>query len=254
MKAYTVEHLAVVDSTNNYLKKKAELGAPSFSCVVANKQTAGKGRMGRNFISPAEDGLYMSLLLRPCADLKGASVSDAALITACAAVAVREAIKAVTGKQTDIKWVNDLYYEGKKVCGILAEGVYSQNTKSFDYIVLGIGINLRGNFKGTELEKIATSLYGDSVPSQNLKNELLHAILTSFINRYTLQVPNGGHDFFDEYKNGLFVLGKDVEVLQGNSTKNAKIIDLNHDFTLKIRYDNGSEAALNSGEVKLKIK
>ncbi len=253
---YTVEHFDTINSTNTYLKEKAEGGAPSFSCAVADTQTDGRGRMGHSFYSPANSGLYMSLLLRPSTDLKGVKISNPALITACAAVAVSEAIKAVTDIDTDIKWVNDIYYNGKKVCGILAEGAYSVKLSSFEYIVLGIGLNISGNFDGTELKDIATSLYPSYSENElpSLKKRLMDKIIELLLERYFTQLHSGGMEFFDAYKNALFILGKDIEVLQGDSAKNATVLDLNSDFTLKVQYDDKSVANLNSGEVKLKLK
>jgi BirA family biotin operon repressor/biotin-[acetyl-CoA-carboxylase] ligase len=212
--------------------------------------------MGRSFLSPANSGIYMSLLLRPSEDLGKISANDGVLVTACAAIAVSEAIAEITGKQTAIKWINDLYFENKKVCGILAEGAYNPAASGFDYIVLGVGLNVVGNFDGTELEHIATALYPVLTEKAltDVKNRLIAKIIDRFLTRYTTQLISGGRDFFEDYKKRLFIIGKDVDVLQGDTVKSATVLDLDKDFTLKIKYSDGKIASLNSGEVRLKLK
>ena len=105
-----------VDSTNSVLKRMAAEGAPQGSVLIAERQSAGRGRMGRSFYSPPGTGLYMSLLLRPCMEAQRAT-----LVTTSAAVAVAEAIERLAGEAAQIKWVNDVLFHGRKVCGILTE-------------------------------------------------------------------------------------------------------------------------------------
>jgi BirA family biotin operon repressor/biotin-[acetyl-CoA-carboxylase] ligase len=247
-----IMHFSSLESTNTYLKELAENGEKSGTVVIADTQSNGKGRMGRSFLS-RNGGLYMSILLRPYEDLSEFSPNCITNITPLCAVAVCEAIEKITDKILRIKWVNDLFYNGKKVCGILAEASYTNNGK-IDYIVLGIGINIVGNFDNTELSDIATALY--PILNQNeldeLKKRLVDEILHKLVILYENQLANS--DFFDNYKNRLFIIGKEIEVLQGDTVKTATVIDLNKDFTLLVRYTDGNTTSLNSGEVRLRVK
>ena len=125
--------LPTVSSTNSFVREQANNGAAPNSLVVANEQTAGRGRVGRSFYSPKDTGVYMSLLLRP----KQYSAEQAVSITTMAAVAVCEAIEAVSGEKAEIKWVNDIFVRGKKVCGILTEGSFGLESGMLEYAVLG---------------------------------------------------------------------------------------------------------------------
>ena len=129
--------LETVDSTNDEAKKIAARQKAEGCVILAECQTRGKGRQGRSFYSPRGTGIYMSLILDPSREQ-----SRPALITTAAAVAVSEAIEEVTGKRTGIKWVNDVFADGKKVCGILTEGAFDGQSERLKYAVLGIGINV----------------------------------------------------------------------------------------------------------------
>ena len=144
-----------LDSTNNYLKKLASGGAAEGTVVIADEQTAGRGRMGRSFASAPGCGIYMSMLLRP----EGCTADCAPGLTAVAAVAVCRAIEKVCGRAPGIKWINDLYLRGKKICGILCES--SVKDGRVNYAVLGIGLNVttRAEEFPEELRETAGSLY-----------------------------------------------------------------------------------------------
>ena len=136
-----------LESTNLTAKQLAVAGAPHGTAVAASAQTAGRGRLGRSFFSPKDAGVYLSVILRPqpfdgAAPISGLrSTEDAMLMTTAASVAAARAIEAVSGRQVQIKWVNDLYLDGKKICGILTEGVTSFESGTIESIVIGIGIN-----------------------------------------------------------------------------------------------------------------
>ena len=131
-----VEVLPSVSSTNTVLKARAEQGEAAGSVLIALEQTAGRGRMGRGFFSPEGSGLYMSVLYRP-----SSPVSDAVRITACAAVAVAGTIEELSGRPAQIKWVNDVLVDGKKVCGILTEAALDCESGVFRYLIVGVGVN-----------------------------------------------------------------------------------------------------------------
>ena len=154
-----------ISSTNTVLKSLAEEGAEEGLCLIAGEQTAGRGRRGRSFFSPPNSGIYMSVLLRPALQ-----AVDATSITACAAVAVAEAIESLAPVNAEIKWVNDIYVEGKKVCGILTEASLDCENGQVNYLIVGIGINTRvpdSDFP-EELKSIAGSAFGEK-PIRELK-------------------------------------------------------------------------------------
>ncbi len=127
-----------LESTNQTAKKEAMMGETGHGAfVIARSQTAGRGRRGREFYSPADAGLYMSVILKP-----QGTIHDSLLITTAAAVAVYRAVAQICGIQLDIKWVNDLFYKGKKVCGILTEAVTDFESGNIEFVVVGMGLNL----------------------------------------------------------------------------------------------------------------
>lgn len=142
-----IECRKIVDSTNNCVKAAAQRQEPEGFVVIAEEQTAGRGRFGRHFYSPKEHGIYMSILLRPKYDIE-----SAALITAATSVCVAGAIEALTDCDVKIKWVNDLFVGEKKVCGILSEAAIEFESRKLDYVIVGIGVNilLGGTTRRTE--------------------------------------------------------------------------------------------------------
>ena len=237
----------VISSTNTVLKRIAEEGAEEGLCLIAEEQTAGKGRMGRSFYSPAGSGLYMSVLLRPM--LKAA---DAVNITACAAVAVAEAIESLAPVQAQIKWVNDVYVEGRKVCGILTEASLDSGTAAVNYLVVGIGINIRppeGGFPA-DLQKIAGSVFGE-VEIPGLRCRLAAAVLDQLLGYYEhLQEK----PWLEEYRKRSLVTGKEIRVLMpGKEPENGAAIGIGDDISLLVQMEDGTLRRLNSGEVSIRI-
>ena len=237
----------VISSTNTVLKRMAEEGAEEGLCLIAEEQTAGKGRMGRSFYSPAGSGLYMSVLLQPM--LKAA---DAVNITACAAVAVAEAIESLAPVQAQIKWVNDVYVEGRKVCGILTEASLDSGTAAVNYLVVGIGINIRppeGGFPA-DLQKIAGSVFGEEeIPG--LRCRLAAAVLDRLLGYYEhLQEK----PWLEEYRKRSLVTGKEIRVLMpGKEPENGTAIGIGDDFSLLVQMEDGTLRRLNSGEVSIRV-
>lgn len=233
-----------LSSTNEMLKELAVAGAPAGTAVLALEQTAGKGRKGRRFFSPPGTGLYLSLLLRP--QIAGEHWT---LITPAAAVAAAEAIEAVSGRQAGIKWVNDIYLDGKKACGILTETVLSQENKN-GFAVLGVGVNLTPPLQGfpAELEKIATAVFQREVYRQACLLQLTAEILNRFMHYY---VHLERRTFFQPYREKMFILGREVAVLQGESRRLAKVVDVDEACRLVVRYEDGNEGRLSSGEISI---
>ena len=176
---FKISTFDVLESTNTTAKELAQNGADEGTVIIAKEQTAGKGRLSRTFFSP-NGGLYMSIILRPTI-----SSEKTTFITAAAAVAVCRAIKTVTGIDTGIKWVNDIYLNGKKVCGILTSGAINSEKKNLDYAILGIGLNIdppKGGFN-KEIKNIATSLFKENC-DEDTKARLTAEILNEFFDLY----------------------------------------------------------------------
>ena len=234
-----------VTSTNTVLRGLAEQGAPEGTVVIAGEQTGGRGRMGRSFYSPAGSGIYLSLLLRPV----NADPRQTVTLTAAAAVALCQAIETVSGKAPQIKWVNDIFLDGRKVCGILSEAAFGLESGSPEYVVVGVGINAcapEGGFP-PELREIAGALWEKPVPDG--KNRLA----AEFLNRFWLLYTVGGPAaFLEDYRRRSLVTGRDITVLLGGSETPARALDIDENCRLLVRYESGETAALSYGEVRIR--
>jgi BirA family biotin operon repressor/biotin-[acetyl-CoA-carboxylase] ligase len=237
----------VLSSTNTVLKSMAAEDAPAGTAILAVEQTGGRGRLGRSFFSPPAGGLYLSLLLRP--DL---SPAEAPRLTSCAAVAVAEAVEKLSGRKTGIKWVNDVYMDRKKICGILTEAGMDLETGRVSYVVVGIGINLHTPENGfpEEIRNIAGAAFdGLSVP--DLRNRLA-ALVLDRLSDYAEDPLSD--DLFEAYKNRSFVPGMKITVLApGKEPMPAEALCLNRDYSLQVRFPDGSEKVLSSGEVSIRF-
>lgn len=236
-----------LDSTNSYLKELAAKGAQEGTVIIANRQSAGRGRLGRSFFSPEEKGIYMSILLRP--DI---SLERAVLITSMAAVAVAEAIEQVSGIQTKIKWVNDIFLNKKKVCGILTEAGIDAETGTIDYAVLGIGVNVGKMVFPEELKHIATSVSnecGFEVSKETLIDKILEQL-----EKWYPTIADGS--FLEESKKRSILLGNDIRVIDETvpgGSYSAKAVDINELGNLIIERE-GKLQVLNSGEVSIRFE
>ena len=228
-----------VDSTNSYAKRDNSNEYPKV--VIAKKQTGGRGRLGRSFISK-KGGLYLSYVT----DTLGADF-NAGLITACAAVAAAKAIDEVCGIECGIKWVNDIYINNKKVCGILTEGFFANNTLP-DKIIIGIGINISRNFATKEIKNIATAL------NKECKKKIdINTLAACIINNLEDGLKNIDKlEFLDGYRNKSIVVGKEIKILQNNDCYVAKALRIEDDCSLTVM-QNGIEKNINFGEISIKI-
>lgn len=230
----------VVGSTNTELKALAEKGGAHGIVLIAFEQTAGRGRLGRSFYSPKDTGLYMSILLRP-----DFSASEALNITACAAVAASMAIDAAAGVETQIKWVNDIYLDGKKVCGILTEASIDFESGGLNYAVLGIGINLNTRIFPEELRDIAAAVSDDDT-------DLRSYISAEFLNRFFSYYNNLSKcEFLNEYRSRSILTGKEIIFVRGNETFGGTVTGIDDEMRLIVRLSDGKEAVFSSGEVQL---
>lgn len=227
-----------LDSTNSEAKRYALSGGKTPALFVADRQTAGRGRMGRSFYSPEGVGIYMSLLL----SVKE-SLDDTLLMTTAAAVAVRRAVYSVCGRDTDIKWVNDLYLDGKKVCGILCELLGNEKM-----MIVGVGINLSTSDLPLEIAEIAGSL---GVVGENVR-EVLCAECASELYRIWRELPSD--TFSEEYRKHSLVLGKEISYTQNGETCFGTAADIDSKGRLHVTDRNGDTHILASGEISVRLR
>ena len=205
-----------IDSTNLELKRQVAGGEVNDRLVVADRQTMGRGRLGRSFESPAQSGIYMSLLL-PVED------SDSLLlITSAAAVAVCRAVKSVCNIDSLIKWVNDIFVNGKKVCGILAEAVSGCDGKL--NVVLGIGINVatdKSRFTDN-VRNVAGALY-DKLPDNVTRNSLAASVVNEFMDIF---VHITDRQYLNDYRQFSMVIGKNIRYRAGDEWHTGKAVDI----------------------------
>ena len=242
----SLEVRPVVTSTNDPLRQMAEAGEPEGRVLAAAEQTAGRGRRGHSFFSPPDSGLYLSLLLRP--DL---SAREALSLTTCAAASVALAIEECAGIPAEIKWVNDVFCRGKKVCGILTEASLDLESGGLQYAIVGLGVNLfppEGGFP-PELEEIAGAVFDARPRGLEGRSRLAGSILNHFFSFYARirEVP-----FFEPYRARSFLLGKEIEILEAGGTRPALALDLDPGFSLRVREADGTVRSLSSGEVRVR--
>lgn len=258
-----VECFTEIDSTNTYAKSLlsrsgnlrnangslTEAGELYHNSIyVAESQTAGKGRLGRTFVSPAKTGIYLSVIYAPEGGIK-----NPAEITAFSAVAVCRVIKRLYNVEPKIKWINDIYVNGKKICGILTEGSANFETGIIESAVIGIGINIQDNPEVFNAAQIAGSIMGENTTS------ITRCQLAANIGGQTLTIFNEPKEsLIQEYKNLSFTIGQTLTVhpVIGNNQQNftAKAIDIDDNCGLVVQKEDGTVLSLNSGEVTLHLE
>lgn len=230
--------LKTVDSTNNYAKKAAADGAKNGTIIVADTQTAGRGRRGNSFYSPPKTGLYMTVILR-----RDFFNSDTDLITICAGCGVCRAIEELTDKAPLIKWVNDVYLDGKKICGILSEATIDFEAKTIDSVAVGMGINLTTEDFPEGLEKKAGTL------GLSLNRSALAAKTAECLFRC---LERTREENIADYKAHSLVLGKQVSFVKNNIDYTAEAVDIDDKGQLIVKTKDG-EMILNSGEISVRL-
>ena len=241
-----------VSSTNDVAKTllhRGKCGEDAFA-VLAAEQCSGRGRMGRTFVSPRGKGIYMTLVR------KAGNVADVSPAGCFSALAVCDLLGQVFGLDCTLKWPNDVLAGGKKICGILTESSLSSDGGSFDYVIVGIGVNLVAVFSGTEVENIAGGIYGkNSVPPDicKVKNRLTAEIVNNLVRLCPGGTVRKTKSFVKKYRSKLFIIGKNVTVLRGSEEYEAKVTGLSDDLSLITERKNGEKEILYSGEVRIKL-
>ena len=237
---FSIEAFDIIDSTNTYLKNNADCKNEGH-IVIAGEQSAGRGRLGRRFFSPEGTGVYMSILLKP--ELAGETLT---YITAAAAVSLSEAIDTISGKTTDIKWVNDIYIGGKKVCGILTEAVFDGD--KMKHAVLGIGINVRAPIGGfpDEIKDIAASVFDEA------DDKTVASLVAAFLKRFfTYYNKLDKRQYLGTYKEKMLYLGENITVLSPTETYEATLVSVNDDFSLNVVRGNEHKRIF-TGEISIR--
>ena len=233
-----------VDSTNAQARRYAQDAGSTPALFVANAQSAGRGRLGRSFFSPADTGIYMTLLF----GANELTEKSAVHLTSAVSVAVASAIERVTGKSCRIKWVNDVYLDGRKVCGILAES-FEANARRF--VCIGVGVNLSTVEFPQELEHIAGSLGNDL--SQDVRRELTLSLATDIYDA-VLALNAADTSYIEKYRELSCVLGQRVSFIADGKQHEGYARSIDQYGALEILTDDGCVQLLNSGEITLRVK
>lgn len=236
-----------LSSTNRKAKELVNRSNHESPVVLANYQSAGQGRLGRSFFSPKGKGLYLSIVLRP-----QLSAQDALSLTTTCAVAVTQVLEEKINLSPQIKWINDIYIDNKKVCGILTQAVTNMETGIIEYVILGIGLNvstLKNEFP-EELQDTATSIFPDGKTTIS-RNELAAALIDKI---YILCLNPDIKAIMPYYKSHSLVLHKHVAVFHQGQEMQGYILDILDNGALKIEYECGKNEVLQSGEISIRIK
>ncbi len=235
--AYSIKVKSCVSSTNTIMKEAARKGIDEFSVLIAEKQTAGRGRLGRSFHSPNATGIYMSILLKP------SEKQNPLLVTTDAAVCAARVFERLTGEKALIKWVNDIYIHKRKVCGILTEGVG-------EYLVLGVGINVLPPQKGfpEDIKDRAGAVFEKREPF------LREKVIVEFLNEFMKIYMNPEREkLLQEYRERSFIINEEIMILNNGGEERAKALAIDNDYSLVVEKENGIIEKLISGDVSIKI-
>lgn len=232
-----VIYYPTIDSTNTEAKRLIANGCDDVMLLVAEEQTAGRGRQGKSFYSPALTGIYMSFVIHPMSKLENAVTA-----TTAAAVAVCRAIEGLTDKKPSIKWVNDVYLDDKKICGILTEAVTDFETQTVTSVIIGIGMNIRTIDFPDDVEN-ASSL------NSNVKRADLISRIANELNAIN---DNGYDDFIDYYRSHSMIIGKMINFIKDGKVTPARAISIDLTGGLEIELENGERTTLRSGEISIR--
>lgn len=230
------------DSTNRQAKQLALEGFDGFAVLAAERQTAGRGRLGRSFYSPEGSGAYFSFLYSTVHPLE-----NAVTVTGAASVAVMRAIRRLTGRQAAIKWVNDLYLDGKKVCGILTEAVADPTDSTRHHIVVGIGVNWHPAAFPTELSAIA-----GSVGAVDISRASLIAAVWRELEPY-IRDP-GDRGWLGDYRICSAVIGKEILWIENGTSFTGMALGIDDDGGLIVERSTGERETLRTGEISVRLR
>mgnify|MGYP002679445850 FL=1 len=234
-----------VDSTNNYLKRQALLGAPHGTVAVADCQTGGKGRLGRSFQSPGGVGIYLSMLLRP--DCPQEQLMH---LTCAVGTAMCDALEEAAGVRPGIKWTNDLVCEKRKLSGILVELL--NDTQGKLCVIIGIGVNCCQQLTDfpEELRDRAGSLA--MVTGRRIDRPKVAAAMMEALANMDRNLLTGKEAMLEQYRRDCVTLGQKISVVRGDEIRHGTALDIGNDGDLIVRFDDGHTEAVSSGEVSIR--
>lgn len=246
--ADSIEIHRLVSSTNNVAKAYAlNDKTTDVRIFISEEQSGGKGRRGRSFYSPPGSGIYISFLFHP--QIKAV---DAVRLTTVTSVAVSKAIEKSTGLKPQIKWVNDVFFNGKKICGILTEALTDLETGMVDSVIIGIGVNVFGGGFPEELAKVAGAL-SDSEDCTDIDRNVIAAEIINQMLDF-VRCDDGDciiKDYIEDYKSRSMVLGERIKIL--NTGEFALVQDINESGALVLKLYSGESRILDSGEVSIRV-
>lgn len=234
----TIYNYSSVTSTNTMLKNLFEKGTPEFSLVVADTQTEGRGRLGRTFYSPEKTGIYFSILLKP-----NFTISESTKLSALTATAVCDAIKKLTELNPEIKWINDIYLNNQKVCGILTEASSNFESGELNYVIIGIGINISTTYFPDNISDSVGSL-NCSISRSQLIGEIVNNIITIY-----KSFNDTSH--INKYRQYLNIINKSISFKHNNKLYTGKAVSINDDGRLLVNLNDNSNILLSHGEIKI---
>lgn len=242
-----IHYFHTIDSTNTRAKSMAAAGAPHGTLLIADSQTGGRGRMGRQFHSPSGVGIYLSVILRP-----HCPPSKLMHLTCATAVAMCDAVEASAGFRPGIKWTNDLVYRTRKLAGILTELSLDSKTGLIDYAVVGIGINCgqRSEDFPPEIRDIAGSL--SMIAGKNIdRTQVLAAMLTSLLamNQSLLTKKTA---MMDAYRRDCVTLNREISIVRGDAIRHGTAVGIDDEGALVVRFPDGQLETVSSGEVSIR--
>lgn len=246
LKTLPIHTFKTIDSTNNEARSFAMKSSQNQGVVLAEEQTKGRGRLGKSFYSPSQTGIYMSFFLKP-----NLSMADATLVTTATAVAVCLAIEKLTTKRPSIKWVNDIYLNDTKICGILTEAVSDFESGKIETLIVGVGLNVKEPLTGfpTEISTIAGSLTTDTEKEISDRNLLIAEIMNQF---YMIYQTIEERTFLEEYKKRCFVIGRKITFKERKQEFEAIPIDIDPQGGLVVQLADGQQRTLSYGEIIMK--
>lgn len=237
------EYFDQIDSTNEEAKRRIKNNLDEDYLLIAGEQVAGKGRKGRQFYSPKDSGIYLTHV-----HFSDGPFEELIKVTSALAVITRRSLLVNYGINAKIKWVNDLYYNEKKVCGILCECIFANDDNKKNCIISGIGINISTEQFPDDIKFKAGSITNTSINALNSK--IVVDISSGLEDFY-----QGKLDYFDEYVNNSIVINKSVELSDGNGLfLRGKVVKINEDCSLSVLDSDGKINNINSGEISLVMK
>ena len=250
----TVVCLPVTTSTNAELAALAAQGAADGTCVFAETQTAGRGRIGRSFSSPPGKGIYFSYLIRPDAAKEQTEAVSWLQVTGWTAVAVSEAVRKVCGVTPQIKWVNDLLLGGRKLCGILTQTELETESACIRSMVVGIGVNVGQSVRDfpKELQGTATSVFRET--GRLFPRAAIAAEMVRQMDSLRANWPGGKEEYLRTYRERSAVAGEEILILEGGRSSKARAVGINDDFGLIVEKEGGVREIITSGEISIRFQ